>query len=100
SRWILNTTAKGRIVIDEGAVIALKNHKSLLPSGIIGVEGAFEAGDVVNINNIAKAVPYYNSSDIIRMAGKRSSDIPQNIRHGKSDVIFRPEDIVFLDYGE
>jgi glutamate 5-kinase len=100
SRWILNTTAKGRIVIDQGAVDALRNHKSLLPSGIIGVEGAFKAGDVVNINNVAKAVPYYNSSDIMRMAGRQSSEIPKNIRHGKSDVIFRPEDIVFLDYGE
>lgn len=98
SRWILNSSPKGRITIDEGAVKALRNHKSLLPSGVIGVEGLFKAGDVVFINEIAKAVPYYNSSEIKEMAGRQSQEITKMFGKTKSDVIFRPEDIIFLDH--
>jgi glutamate 5-kinase len=99
-RWILNSTPKGTIRIDEGAVRALRAHKSLLPSGIVAVEGAFHAGDVVMINDIAKAVPYYNSTEIMEMEGRRSKDIHKDASSRQADVIFRPEDIVFLDHAE
>jgi len=96
SRWILNSQTQGCIRIDEGAVQALRNHKSLLPSGIVHVEGFFQAGEVVMINDVAKAVPYYNSEQVAAMAGSRSKDLA----NGKALVIFRPEDIVFLDHDE
>jgi len=97
SRWILNSSAKGRILIDQGALEALRNHKSLLPSGVLGVEGIFRAGEVVWINGAAKAVPYYNSVEIGAMAGKQSGEIEKISDNSRSDVIFRPEDIIFLD---
>jgi len=100
ARWILNSSPMGTIHIDDGAVRALRGHKSLLPSGIIGVEGVFHAGDVVMINTIAKAVPYYNSTEIVELEGCQSSDIPASLRKGRADVVFRPEDIVFLDHEE
>ncbi|MDC7245402.1 MAG: glutamate 5-kinase [Sphaerochaetaceae bacterium] len=99
-RWILNSATKGTIWIDDGAIRALKNHKSLLPSGIVGVEGAFEAGEVVMVNRIAKAVPYYNSSEIMESMGHQSSDVGDSVKKGRPDVIFRPEDLVFLDYAD
>lgn len=100
SRWILNSNPKGIIRIDDGAVKALRSHKSLLPSGVIAVDGVFHAGDVVMVNDIAKAVPYYNSTEILEMAGCQSKDIPLRLGKGKADVIFRPEDLVFLDHAE
>lgn len=100
ARWILNSTPKGTIRVDEGAVKALRAHKSLLPSGITAVEGVFNAGDVVLVNEIAKAVPYYNSTEIVELEGCQSRDIPTRLGKGKADVIFRPEDIVFLDHAE
>lgn len=99
-RWIINTAPEGTIWIDDGAVAALRAHKSLLPSGVVAVEGVFHGGDVVMINKIAKAVPYYNSTEILQMAGRQGRDIPSNGRKGKSVVLFRPEDIVFLDNGQ
>lgn len=98
SRWILNSVPKGTIWIDEGAEQALRRHKSLLPSGIIRVTGVFNAGDVVMVNQVAKAVPYYNSAEIGELAGCQSKDIPKVLGKGKADVVFRPEDIVFLDH--
>jgi glutamate 5-kinase len=96
-RWILNSAPSGTIWIDDGAVKALKNHKSLLPSGIVAVEGTFEAGQVVMINNIAKAVPYFNSSEIIERIGSNSKIDNATSKKGRADVIFRPEDIMFID---
>lgn len=105
SRWILNNSHLGSIVVDEGAKQALLSSKSLLPKGVLKVEGAFEAGDVVEVCTIdgkpfAKAVPYYNSTDISILAGHKSSDIPTLLGSGHKDVIFRPEDLVLLDDGE
>jgi glutamate 5-kinase len=100
NRWIINSAPKGTIWVDEGAEKALRGHKSLLPSGVVSVTGVFQAGDVVMVNKIAKAVPYYNSTEISGMAGCQSKDMPKVLGKGKADVLFRPEDIVFLDYEE
>jgi len=100
TRWILHSDTSAAIWIDDGAVRALRNHKSLLPSGIVRIEGVFRAGEVVMINNIAKAVPYYNSTEIVVSIGKHSSAMRAELNHRRPDVIFRPEDIVFLDHAE
>lgn len=97
NRWIMQSTPNGRIVIDDGAVAALRLHKSLLPSGIIRVEGVFEKGTVVMINDVAKAVPSFNSREIEDLIGLHSSNIRDMIGQHRRDVIARPEDIVFLD---
>lgn len=102
SRWILNNSHKGCIVIDDGARKALLSHKSLLPKGVVRVEGAFDKGDVVQICGLdgkafAKAVVYYGSTDIAVAAGHRSSELEQILGAGCKDVLFRPEDLVFLE---
>lgn len=81
-RWIFsNRRIAGKIFVDDGAEDALvKKRKSLLPSGIVGVEGQFEQGHIVGIYNnahklIAKGITYYSSSDINRMKGKKTCEI-------------------------
>lgn len=101
-RWLLNNTHLGTIVVDDGAKKALLSHKSLLPKGVVRVEGGFEAGDVVEVCTIdgkafAKAAPYFNSTDIAKIAGHESSDIIGLLGSGHKDVLFRPEDLVLLD---
>jgi len=98
SRWILNSAPAGTIRIDAGAMRALRNHKSLLPSGIISVEGSFEAGDVVMLNDNAKAVTSFSSSQLKALAGKHSSEIRKILGQGHRDVVAIPEDIVIIDY--
>ena len=96
SRWILNSVPKGKILVDEGAMRALRRHKSLLPSGIISVEGVFKEGDVVQINDFAKVVPSFNSSEIESLLGKHTSEISLLYGSSRREEIARPEDIVFL----
>ena len=98
SRWILNSSPAGTINIDDGAMRAVKNRKSLLPSGIISVKGAFEAGSVVMLNDNAKAVTSLSSSQLKALAGKHSTEIKKLLGPEHRDVVAIPEDIVFLDY--
>ena len=98
SRWILNNAAAGMIHIDEGAMRAVKNRKSLLPSGVVSVKGAFEAGAVVMLNDNAKAVTNLSSTQLKNLAGKHSSEIRKSLGPKHRDVVAIPEDIVFLDF--
>lgn len=98
ARWILNSVAVGTINIDDGAMRAVKNRKSLLPSGVVSVEGKFEAGDVVMLNENAKAVTNFSSAELKALAGKHSSEIRKLLGSTRRDVVAIPEDIVFLDY--
>ena len=60
SRWIGGARPAGTIVIDDGAMSAVvEKNKSLLPAGIVRVEGAFARGDVSRIadRRTAKSSP-------------------------------------------
>ncbi len=100
-RWILNTSYEGAIMVDDGAKEALLAHKSLLPSGVRGVKGVFSAGEVVAImdsegNVFAKAVPYFDSTELEILQGHKSYEIETLLGGGKKDVVFRPEDLAFI----
>jgi glutamate 5-kinase len=96
-RWILNSRPSGRIVIDKGALKAIKASKSLLPSGVKAVEGVFNKGDVITANDSVKLVTSFNNSELESIIGHHSSEIAGILGDGKRDVIARPEDMVFLD---
>ena len=98
ARWILNSTPAGVINIDDGAMRAVKNRKSLLPSGVVSIEGTFEAGAVVMLNDNAKAVTNLSSGQLKTLVGKHSTEIRKLLGPGHRDVVAIPEDIVFLDY--
>jgi glutamate 5-kinase len=97
-RWILNSTPAGVINIDDGAIRAVKNKKSLLPSGIKSIEGTFDAGDCIWLNNKAKAVTNFSSAELETLAGKHSTEIRKLLGPKRRDVVAIPEDIVFVDY--
>jgi len=98
ARWILNSAAAGVVRIDEGAMQAVRNRKSLLPSGVTSIEGTFEAGSVVILNDKAKAVTNLSSAQLKQLAGKHSTEIRKTLGPRHRDVVAIPEDIVFLDY--
>ena len=70
-------TARGCITIDEGAVTALRQGKSLLAAGATKIDGAFVRGDVIEIadakgTKIARGLSEYDAADAARIAGHRS----------------------------
>jgi glutamate 5-kinase len=81
-RWMISGLAsKGSLVIDAGAADALRErNRSLLPAGIIDLEGRFQRGDVVEIldsgNNIlGYGISNYSFKEIIAIKGLHSSEI-------------------------
>lgn len=101
-RWIINNTHRGAIIIDSGAIDALRRHRSLLPSGIVGVSGVFESGDVVQVLGedgqlFGKAVTGFDSTTIAVMMGKRSDELDGILGADHKDCVFRPEDLVVSD---
>lgn len=81
SRWIGHARPTGSVVIDEGAVRAVvEAHRSLLPAGVVRVEGSFAPGDVIavldpNGREVARGLTNYSSTDVARIAGKRSDEV-------------------------
>ena len=98
ARWILNSSPAGTIFIDAGAMQAVRNRRSLLPSGVLGVEGVFEAGAVVTLNDSARAVTSIGCSQLKSLAGKHSTEIKKLLGPRHRDVVAIPEDIVVIDY--
>jgi glutamate 5-kinase len=97
-KWIaFGTLPQGQVLVDAGAEVALlQKGKSLLPSGVITVEGDFDRGTVVAVANaddkreIARGMVNYSSDEIRLIAGKKSSEI-EKILQGKDydEVIHR-----------
>lgn len=90
-RWIaFGRASHGVITVDDGAAKALTElGKSLLPAGILSVTGEFVAGDAVTIRStagrdLARALVNYDSTDLRKIAGRRSTDIPAIL--GRKDV--------------
>ena len=102
-RWILGGTgALGTVVIDAGAAAALSNGGgSLLPAGIIHVNGSFERGDVVRITgpdqtNLGRGVVRYDSTDVGRIQGLRSDCIHETLGYAYGPVVIHRDDLILM----
>ncbi len=97
-RWIAGTVEPaGAVVIDDGARKALGQGKSLLPAGVVGVEGSFERGDAIRVRDkagqeVARGLSAYGSADIARILGRRSSEIEEILGYrGRDEIIHRDD---------
>lgn len=97
-RWIAGAVKPaGRLVIDAGAVRALRAGASLLPAGVRAVEGGFERGDAVLVADetgmvIARGLVAYDSSDAAAIAGRRSQEIAAILGwRGRDEMIHRDD---------
>jgi glutamate 5-kinase len=105
-RWIAYAAVpRGRLVVDEGAASALvEGGKSLLPVGVEGVEGDFEAGDMVSVvvgagpaaREVARGLVNYGSADLGRIRRCRSKDIPKRLGHRDFDEAIHRDNLVIL----
>ena len=100
-RWIADgLTAKGSVVVDDGAVQALKNGKSLLPAGVVKVEGEFDRGDTIMVKTkdnkeIARGLSTYSSEDAKKIIGSKSEKIPEILGFlGRDELIHRDDMVI------
>lgn len=101
-QWLYAAPSAGIVTIDEGAESAvLIQHKSLLPAGIIQVEGRFSRGEVVRIRtaqgkDIALGMPRYNSDALMLLKGKKSQDIEHVLGYEYGPVAVHRDDMIVL----
>jgi glutamate 5-kinase len=103
-RWIgFIARPKGEIYIDDGALGALQRKgKSLLPSGIVKIDGDFVKGDVVSIisvkkhKEIARGLINYSAEEVQKIKGLSSSLIKKTLGYKPYDEIIHRDNMVLL----
>lgn len=98
-QWIAGGLKPGvALVIDAGACDALKQGGSLLPAGLVRVEGQFSRGEPVPILDeaghcLAYGLPAYDSEDMIRLTGCQSGEIAGKLGREGPDAIVHRNDL-------
>src|SRR6266700_2384806 len=97
-KWIGGSLEpKGILTIDAGAVAALKSGKSLLPAGVIRVDGEFARGDAVVIRGpdgveIGRGLVAYDAEDAAKIKGRSSADILSILGFaGRTEMVHRDD---------
>jgi len=97
-KWIAGSLEpKGTLTIDAGAAAALRRGKSLLPAGVVRVDGAFGRGDAVLIRGpdgaeIGRGLVAYDAEDATKIVRKSSGDIVMILGvEGRAEMVHRDD---------
>ncbi len=97
-RWISGTLEiNGSLIVDDGAVAALRAGKSLLPAGVRAIQGRFQRGDAVKImsadgHEVGRGIVAYDAPDAERIAGRNSREIEAILGFaGRAEMIHRDD---------
>ena len=101
--WLAHVTAgKGRVHVDAGAVIALTERRaSLLPAGVVRVQGQFAAGDPVDVVGpegrvVARGLVNYDSTELPDLAGRSTRLLARELGAGYEREVVHRDDLVLL----
>lgn len=101
-QWLADhLRTSGAVIVDDGAITALLNGKSLLPIGVLQVDGEFGRGAVIACLNqrrieIARGLSNYSSAEANRVAGKTSQEIEGLLGYmDESELIHRDNLVLF-----
>jgi glutamate 5-kinase len=101
--WLAHaTTPRGRLILDEGAVAAVvQRRKSLLPAGILGVEGQFGDGDPVDLCDpagraVARGLVNYDSTELPGLLGRSTHDLARELGPSFEREVVHRDDLVLL----
>ena len=100
-KWIAGSLEpRGVLTIDAGAVAALKSGRSLLPAGVIRVDGQFARGDAVVVrgpdtHEIGRGLVAYDAEDAEKIKGRSSPDVMAILGvSGRAEMIHRDDLVV------
>lgn len=99
--WLRHApVAPGRIRIDAGAARALAGGRvSLLPGGVLGVDGEFHRGDLVEVvdtseRSVARGLSQYGAAEVRRLAGRHSREIDGVLGYSYGAEVVHRDDLV------
>ncbi|HEX7007023.1 MAG TPA: glutamate 5-kinase [Alphaproteobacteria bacterium] len=99
-RWIAGSVKPvGVLVVDDGALKALRSGKSLLPAGVTAVEGSFKRGDAVVVRDqagreVARGLSAYSAEDARLIIGHKSGEIADRLGYRGRDEMIHRDDLV------
>jgi glutamate 5-kinase len=99
-KWIAGgLEVSGLIVVDSGAIVALKSDKSLLPAGVTQITGNFSRGDTVEIADldgirIGRGLIEYDSDDARKIAGLQTIEIQSVLRQPIRSTMIHRDNLV------
>lgn len=104
-RWLaFGARIMGKIIVDDGCVKAIKKAGgcSILPAGISGVEGDFEAGNTVSVVTqdgfeLARGLCHYSSDELQKIKGCKTYHIEKILGHKNFDEVIHRDDLVILN---
>jgi glutamate 5-kinase len=93
--------ASGVVHIDKGAVAALRHGSSLLPVGVVRVEGEFDSGDTVRVadphgKDISLGLSNYDARDLAVIGGHKSAEIEHLLGYTQGDEVIHRNNMIFL----
>ena len=101
--WIAYTLkSKGKIKVDDGAKnVLIADGKSLLPSGVVEIEGKFKSGDMVSCidsrnREFARGLINYSSTELKKIRGKHSSEFEEILGYKMVDEAIHRDNLVIL----
>lgn len=101
--WLAHaTTPRGRLVLDDGAVRAVVERRtSLLPAGVVAVEGEFVAGDPVELidengHAVARGLVNYDAAELPELLGRSTHDLTATLGAGYHREVVHRDDLVVL----
>ncbi|GIJ44618.1 glutamate 5-kinase [Virgisporangium aliadipatigenens] len=101
--WLAHATApRGRLTLDAGAVRAVVDRRaSLLPAGIVSVDGLFTAGDPVDLVDevgraVARGLVNYDAVELPDLLGRTTVDLAAELGPGYEREVVHRDDLVLL----
>jgi glutamate 5-kinase len=103
-RWIaFAVPPQGRLTVDAGALRALTLHgKSLLPSGVVSVDGEFASGEVVAVvgdtdgREFARGLVNFDAGELRRIRGAQTREIEGRLGYKSVDEVIHRDNLVLL----
>ena len=102
-QWIFaGKKLSGHVVVDAGAARAVvENGRSLLPAGIVDVNGRFQRGDTISILNsdgaeLARGISRYNSDDLTRIRGLHSAEFSKQLGYDYGSAAIHRNDMILI----
>jgi glutamate 5-kinase len=102
-RWIASAILSGgAVTVDEGAAKALRGGRSLLPAGIVAIEGRFKRGDAIMVRDkagreIARGLSAYAAEDAALIKGRKSAEIEAILGYRGRDELIHRDDLVITE---
>ena len=102
-QWIAGAlTPRGTITVDAGAALALRRGKSLLPAGVVAVDGQFDRGDLIAVEDqsgrvIGHGLSSYSAGDAAKIKGHKSREIETMLGYRGRDEMIHADNLVVID---